>query len=398
MVATFSFEVNREDGSVMLRLTPREKSSLLFEGILTVIMLGLINLAIFTIVQSFLFDHPEMQVGFFVIRQSFDLGPVHTRIVGYQQVLVLVFIVVDIWVLVWRLKRRKRQYQLDHIIRELHYIAQGHLDHRINFSLTGREQDVITSVNALVDSAVKSMEEEREIEKSKDELITNVSHDLRTPLTSIIGYLGLIENHQYRSEQEIVEFANIAYTKATQMKTMVEDLFEYTQVQFNDRQLEFQPVDLTQLLDQVAASFELTAQKQGIQIQTHFTLSPLMIEAEASQLGRVFSNLVANALKYGDGATVIKLSANVMDDEAIIDVANNGVPIPARSVNRLFERFYRVESSRSKQTGGAGLGLAIVQSIVEKHHGQVSVTSNQALTTFTVRLPLKQGVSDATKA
>ena len=105
------------------------------------------------------------------------------------------------------------------------------MDHRIPFRLKGNQQHVITSVNALVDSAVRSMDDERKIEKSKDELITNVSHDLRTPLTSIIGYLGLIEDKQYRSEEDILKYTHTAYEKAKQMKTLVDDLFEYTKVQ-----------------------------------------------------------------------------------------------------------------------------------------------------------------------
>lgn len=279
---------------------------------------------------------------------------------------------------------------MDHIISELHYIAQGHLDHRIPFSVKGTQQHVITSVNALVDSTVRSMKEEREIEKSKDELIINVSHDLRTPLTSIIGYLGLIENHQYRSEEEIVQFANIAYNKAQQMKSMVDDLFEYTKVQFNAEKPKFVEVDLTQLLEQVSASFELEAEKHGIQMQTDFAQSPLMVEVVPDKIGRVFSNLVPNALKYGDGSSYIRIATQVKDDQVDITVANDGVPIPEESVQHLFERFYRVESSRSKQTGGTGLGLAIVQSIIETHHGHVGVKSDESATTFTVTIPLQQ--------
>jgi Signal transduction histidine kinase len=160
--------------------------------------------------------------------------------------------------------RRYRQYQMDHIIRELHYIAQGHLDHRIPFKLNGSLQDVITSVNTLVDSVVQSMDDERQVEKSKDELITNVSHDLRTPLTSIIGYLGLIENKQYHNEQDILQYNHIAYEKAVQMKGMVDDLFEFTKVQQHGAPLNFMKVDLDPLLEQVSASFELEAEKKEL--------------------------------------------------------------------------------------------------------------------------------------
>ncbi|KRM02362.1 GHKL domain-containing protein [Limosilactobacillus gastricus] len=374
----------------MLKLTRREKSSLILEGILTIILLGLLNLAVLTILQILMVNQPGVNLGFFVMQQSVAVGPIRMRIVGAQQILVILMLVADFVILWWRMVRRYHQYQMDHIISELHYIAQGHLDHRIPFSVKGVQQHVITSVNALVDSTVRSMKEEREIEKSKDELITNVSHDLRTPLTSIIGYLGLIENHQYRSEEEIVQFANIAYNKAQQMKSMVDDLFEYTKVQFNAEKPKFVEVDLTQLLEQVSASFELEAEKHGIQMQTDFAQSPLMVEVVPDKIGRVFSNLVSNALKYGDGSTYVRIATRVKDDQVDITVANDGVPISEESVQHLFERFYRVESSRSKQTGGTGLGLAIVQSIIETHHGHVGVKSDESATTFTVSIPLQQ--------
>lgn len=374
----------------MLKLTRREKSSLILEGILTIILLGLLNLAVLTILQILMVNQPGVNLGFFVMQQSVAVGPIRMRIVGAQQILVILMLVADFVILWWRMVRRYHQYQMDHIISELHYIAQGHLDHRIPFSVKGTQQHVITSVNALVDSTVRSMKEEREIEKSKDELIINVSHDLRTPLTSIIGYLGLIENHQYRSEEEIVQFANIAYNKAQQMKSMVDDLFEYTKVQFNAEKPKFVEVDLTQLLEQVSASFELEAEKHGIQMQTDFAQSPLMVEVVPDKIGRVFSNLVPNALKYGDGSSYIRIATQVKDDQVDITVANDGVPIPEESVQHLFERFYRVESSRSKQTGGTGLGLAIVQSIIETHHGHVGVKSDESATTFTVTIPLQQ--------
>lgn len=373
-----------------MKLTTREKSSLFFEGVSTVILLAMINLAIVVILQWIVRHNPGVNSGIFIIKQSLAFGPMEIRIWSYQRIVIGIMLVIDVWVLWWRLMRRYRQYQQDHIIRELHYIAQGHLDHRIPFKLNGSLQDVITSVNTLVDSVVQSMDDERQVEKSKDELITNVSHDLRTPLTSIIGYLGLIENKQYHNEQDILQYTHIAYEKAVQMKGMVDDLFEFTKVQQHGAPLNLMKVDLDPLLEQVSASFELEAEKKGIEISTHVDPKPLMIEADPEKLGRVFSNLVSNALKYGHGATWIKLSAARYHEMIIVKVANNGEPIPQRSLKHVFDRFYRVESSRSKATGGTGLGLAIVKGVVDRHHGQVSVASDEKETAFTVVLPASQ--------
>ncbi|MEK1321419.1 MAG: HAMP domain-containing sensor histidine kinase [Limosilactobacillus fermentum] len=374
----------------MLKLTGREKSSLFFEGLLTIILLGLINIALITIIQTMIQSNPGVQSGIFIIKQSLVIGPFHAQIWSYQRIVMALLVLIDIGVLWWRLLRRYHLYQLDHIIGELHYIAQGHLEHRIPFRVNGNQQHVITSVNALVDTITQAMQEERASEKSKDELITNVSHDLRTPLTSIIGYLGLIEDHQYQSEEDIVKYSHIAYDKAKQMKNLVEDLFEYTKVQQHGAPVNLMTVDLGQLLEQVGASFELEADKKGMAINVSCEPTPLSITADPEKLGRLFSNLVANALKYGHGASYIHLTAKQLGEKVVITVANDGEKIPAESVKHLFERFYRVESSRNKATGGTGLGLAIVQSIVELHHGSVTARSDDQETAFVVTLPVKQ--------
>ncbi|ARA99948.1 HAMP domain-containing histidine kinase [Limosilactobacillus fermentum] len=374
----------------MLKLTGREKSSLFFEGLLTIILLGLINIALITIIQTMIQSNPGVQSGIFIIKQSLVIGPFHAQIWSYQRIVMALLVLIDIGVLWWRLLRRYHLYQLDHIIGELHYIAQGHLEHRIPFRVNGNQQHVITSVNALVDTITQAMQEERASEKSKDELITNVSHDLRTPLTSIIGYLGLIEDHQYQSEEDIVKYSHIAYDKAKQMKNLVEDLFEYTKVQQHGAPVNFMTVDLGQLLEQVGASFELEANKKGMAINVTCEPSPLSITADPEKLGRLFSNLVANALKYGHGASYIHLTAKQLGEKVVITVADDGEKIPAEAVKHLFERFYRVESSRNKATGGTGLGLAIVQSIVELHHGSVTARSDDQETAFVVTLPVKQ--------
>ncbi|MGM9891343.1 sensor histidine kinase [Limosilactobacillus sp.] len=373
-----------------MKLTGREKSSLIFEGVVTVILLVLLNMAIIMIIQDIIQGNPGVTNGIFIIKQSLRIGPYQTQIWSYQRILIAIFVVIDAWVVWWRLRRRYHLYQMNHIIGELHYIAQGHLDHRIPFRLKGNQQHVISSVNALVDSAVKSMDDERKIEKSKDELITNVSHDLRTPLTSIIGYLGLIEDKQYQSEEDILKYTHTAYEKAKQMKTLVEDLFEYTKVQQHGAPVNIMRVDLNQLLEQLTASFELEAQHRGINISSKVVPNPLMIEADPEKLGRVFNNLVANAFKYGNGASYIKVNALQKGGNVEVTVANDGTPIPPQALDHLFERFYRAEASRSRATGGTGLGLAIVKSIVDLHHGSVRVTSDDDETAFIVTLPLKQ--------
>ncbi|MEJ1319950.1 HAMP domain-containing sensor histidine kinase [Latilactobacillus sakei] len=374
-----------------VQLTAKEKSELFAEGIITVILLLLLNLSIMVLLQQAIVNNPQLRGGVWMIKNAIAIGPNGWHIWSWQNWFVILMGIADVLVVYWRLIRRYHQMQMWHVIGELHYIADGHLEHRINLRVNRDLQRVIDSVNTLVDSTVRSMEEERKIEKSKDELITNVSHDLRTPLTSIIGYLGLIEDNQYQTKDELTKYTHTAYVKAQQMKVLVEDLFEYTKVRQTSTPIAKTTFDMEQMLEQLAASFELEAQKKNMQITVECQLAPLMMEADTEKLGRVFNNLIANALKYGKGGKQIILSAEKVGQEAIIKVSNDGQQIPSDSLNQLFDRFYRVEASRSQETGGTGLGLAITQSIVALHGGYIYADSTPELTSFVIHLPLKLG-------
>lgn len=207
-----------------------------------------------------------------------------------------------------------------------------------------------------------------------------------------MGYLGLIQDKQYKSQEDLLKFTQIAYLKAKQMKSLVDNLFEYTKVKQTGTPLSINRIDLSQMMEQLVASFELEAGKNGLQISAQGTDQPLYIEADAEKLGRVFNNLISNAIKYGKGGKHIYLTCQVgQPNEAVVHVANDGPEIPKQSLNQIFERFYRVEGSRNKDTGGSGLGLAIAQSIVDLHGGYIAVTSENQLTTFAVHLPFKHG-------
>lgn len=373
-----------------MKLTGREKYELFGEGIITIILLLLLNLSVFILIDGALKTNPALSNAIFLVKNSIRIGGI--QIWSYQNIFIAIMFLADLGVLYWRLERRYKQMQLRHIIAELHYIANGHFDHRIPFELGGDHQRVVDSVNSLVDSVISSMEEERALKQSKDDLITNVSHDLRTPLTSIIGYLRLIEDHQYQSTDDILKYTHTAYLKSVQMKSLVEDLFEYTKVSQSNPKLNYNKIHVDSMLQQLAASFELEAKQKGFVITSTCVPEDLEMMGDAEKIGRVFNNLITNALKYGAGGKHIYLNAHQINDTVIFEVANDGQKVPAQALGKLFNRFYRVEESRSKATGGTGLGLAIAQSIVEMHNGTIEAHSNDKRTSFIIQLPLKQPV------
>lgn len=371
-----------------MKLTGKEKSELIFEGFITAGLIYLLYLAVLIISDQLVEISPNLKDSIWIFKTSVTIGNV--RILSYKMIFIAILVITGGIAVFWRLKRRYKQMQLRHVISELHYIAEGHYDHRIPFELSGDMNKVVNSIHVLVDSTVAAMEEERKIEQSKDELITNVSHDIRTPLTSIIGYLGLIEDKQYQSQEELLKYTHTAYIKAKQMKILVEDLFEYTKVRQHTTPLNLTSFDMVKLLDQLAADFELDAEKKGMTIEVLQGTPSIPMEADAEKIVRVFNNLISNALKYGVGGKKITIEAQKVGKEVIISVNNDGPEIPEESLNQLFDRFYRVEESRSQETGGTGLGLAIAQSIVTLHGGYIYARSDSHLTSFVLHLPLKQ--------
>ncbi|WP_413628262.1 HAMP domain-containing sensor histidine kinase [Fructilactobacillus vespulae] len=358
---------------------------------MTFVLLLLVNVAVGNIGINFIRNNQGVNDGIFIIKQSVTFGPFQQHLLSWEGLFWFIMLSIDAAIVWWRLVRIYKRIEIGRIIEELHYISAGHYDHRIPFHLSGDNQRVVTSVNGLVDNVIKSLEDERKIEKSKDDLVTSVSHDLRTPLTSIIGYLGLVKNKQYNSEEDLQKFVNVAYDKSEQMKKLVDQLFEYTKANnLVDRKLEIDAININQLLAQLEISFELEAKKKDISVKVEPLKENLIMHTSAELIGRVFNNLITNAIAYGEGASKIVLSARPKGQMVEFRVANDGKPIAKEVVNKIFDRFYREENSRNTNTGGSGLGLAIVHEIINNQGGSIRVESNEKITEFIFTLPINQ--------
>ncbi|WP_027108214.1 sensor histidine kinase [Lacticigenium naphthae] len=371
-----------------MKLSRKEKWRLILEAFITGSVVLLLYFAAFVILQWIVttFNSFFYSMGF--LGDIFLQFQANEYIIGTPFIVFLLAVIAGVFIY-WRLKRRYRQYELQHIINELHYIAKGDYTHRITGQYGEDMKKVVESIHVLVDSTIEAMEEERRIEQSKDELITNVSHDIRTPLTSIIGYLGLIEENRYSDLEEVQKFTHTAYEKAKQMKILVDDLFEYTKVRQTTTPIQIVSFDMIQLLEQLAADFELEAAKKEMEIIVKSSVPTLKMQGDTEKLVRVFNNLLTNALKYGKNGHYIEMIVHAERTKVNIEVNNDGTNLPAEAIHQLFERFYRAEESRSQETGGTGLGLAIAQSIIELHGGTIQAKSENGWTKFVIELPLR---------
>jgi signal transduction histidine kinase len=278
---------------------------------------------------------------------------------------------------------------LEQIFIGLRAIADGLFDQPIPVEeLSGELARVADSINQMAEKLHSSIMEERNAERSKNDLITGVSHDLRTPLTSILGFLEVIDEDRYQDEVELRHYVSIAYEKSRSLKKLIDDLFEYTRIN-NGMPLNKSELDLVGFVQQLAEEFVPQLGEAGVTCRIQSDVPSLPVQVDGDLLVRSFGNLILNAIRYGKDGQYVDISVQQTDTEAVVSIVNYGEPIPQSDLPFIFDRFYRVERSRSTETGGTGLGLAIVKSIIEVHGGRISVYSNRDKTAFTTCLPLK---------
>ncbi|MDH6672572.1 signal transduction histidine kinase [Paenibacillus sp. LBL] len=274
---------------------------------------------------------------------------------------------------------------LEEITHGLREIAKGNFDTEIPVYSGSQLGEVAESINQMSRQLHQSILEERYAEKTKNDLITGVSHDLRTPLTSILGFLEVIEEDRYQDEVELRYYVNIAYEKAQNLKRLIDDLFEYTRIN-NGLPLDIRKIDMVRFIRQLIEESVPTLEKSGMECNLTAE-EDLIIMADGAQLVRAYENLISNAIRYGESGKIIDITVRSDRDQVSISFTNYGDPIPERDLPFIFDRFYRVEGSRSKLTGGTGLGLAITKSIVEVQGGEIRVRSDERRTTFETRFP-----------
>lgn len=294
----------------------------------------------------------------------------------------------SIFLLIYTAITYKKFNSLSKIVQYLESMSKGELDSSIKVKSKGEIGQAAENINEIVKKLKNITIEERNAQQTKTDLITNVSHDLRTPLTSIIGYLNLIEDGKYKDEVELMYYIKIAHEKSLNLKVLINDLFDLTKMQNKTQTINKQNLDLIELIKQLISQLSVQFKECNMEYRLEFKVDKLMINVDPMMLVRAFENLITNALRYGSEGRYIDIIVNKEEDKVIIQFINYGEPIPIVDLPHIFDRFYRAEKSRNSFEGGSGLGLAITKNIIETHDGEISVSSDSNNTTFEVKLPL----------
>lgn len=225
----------------------------------------------------------------------------------------------------------------------------------------------------------------KEAEQKKNDLIVYLAHDLKTPLTSVIGYLTLLNEEEEISGKLQKKYQGIALDKAYRLEDLTNEFFEITRYNLQTMELEKANLNLSYLLQQLAEEFYPLLKEKNQEIELEVP-KDLFIMMDGTKMARVFDNVLKNAVSYGNEDSVIKLVAKAEENEVIVTVSNQGIVIPSHKLQLIFDKFYRLDESRSSSNGGSGLGLAVAKKIVELHDGSIEAESSPEETVFTIRL------------
>ncbi|RME99358.1 MAG: HAMP domain-containing protein [Chloroflexi bacterium] len=268
-------------------------------------------------------------------------------------------------------------------------LATGDFSARVHLAEKDELSHLAESFNKMADDLQAAAARQKALEQARRDLIAAVSHDLRTPITSIRAMIEALSDGVVSDPDSVQRYYANIRTQTHNLSTLINDLFELSQLETEQVQLHLEPVNLNDLLSDVVEAMQAQAQAKEISLRGIFCEDLPIIQAEMVKVQRVLFNLVQNAIRHTSARGRIEVKTAHGLQGVRVDVTDTGEGIPADDLPHIFDQFFRGEKSRSRQTGGAGLGLAIAQRIVEAHHGQIWVESQAGQgTTFSFVLPV----------
>lgn len=312
-----------------------------------------------------------------------------------QLLILLVIIALTVFLLVFFLLTRQMTEYIGNILKGAQQMADGDFEYRIDVLYQDEFSCIADSINRMADTVQRMQKREQEAEQTKNELITNVAHDLRTPLTSIIGYIDIVNTRKDLSDEQKEEYLKITWEKARKLEGLINELFSFTKVSYGGMPMNLASIDLIKLLEQEVDELYPYFEENSLNCIFEPDVDRCMIMADGERLVRVFDNLLGNAIRYGKDGKIIRIRTKTDAGSIKVQTINYGSVIPQESIPFLFEKFYKVDTARQSSDKGTGLGLAIAKSIVESHGGQITVSSSFDGTIFEVTLPVTEQAANS---
>lgn len=251
--------------------------------------------------------------------------------------------------------------------------------------LSPLERDLRSIQSSLADGRAQA----REAEQRRQDLVAFLAHDLRTPLTSVLGYLNLLRDDPGLTEEQRAKYTAIALDKANRLGELIGEFFDITRMDFAALGERRERIQLSLLLEQLSDEFYPAFAEKDLTCRCEIA-HHLTVRGDADKLARVFDNVLRNAVSYSAPGGEVEIRAAEREGWAEIAIRNQGLEIPEQELTKIFQKFYRLDQARSTRTGGAGLGLAIAREIVERHGGTIRAESDGRRTSFVIRLPLAE--------
>jgi two-component system, OmpR family, sensor histidine kinase VanS len=268
----------------------------------------------------------------------------------------------------------------------IHNLARADFTHRVHIESNDEFNEIAKDINLASEKLKEAIERGDFSESSKDQLVVNLAHDLRTPLTSVLGYLDLILKDENLTKEQVRHFLTIAFTKSQRLERLIDELFEITRMNYGMLSVEKKQINLRDLLFQLQEELFPVFEKNNLKARMNMT-SDLLVFADGELLARVFENLLTNANRYGYDGQYIDVNGFMDSGEVVVQVVNYGDSIPPDELPHIFDMFYKGDKARTHQEDSTGLGLFIAKNIVEQHSGTITAESSLIRTVFEVRLP-----------
>ena len=260
------------------------------------------------------------------------------------------------------------------------------LNINILFSPFRNDKDIPAGVIAFIPDIV----EHERLDTMRKEFVADVSHELKTPITSIMGYSDTLLEGDY-DEKTQKEFLGVISSEAKRMARLVTDLLELSRIDSNKKRVKKESFDLGKMVKESQAKLAIEIKKKKHQVENFVTADVPPVFADKDDIQRVVLNILSNSIKYTPEGGLIKIYVGFVYNDAYIKIIDNGIGIPEDDLNRIFERFYRVDKARSREFGGTGLGLSIAKEILDKNGGSIDIKSKVGEgTEVVIKVPTKR--------